>query len=190
MWLRPARRACQFAVAEPPPAGRLHDDTAAAFDSTRKGTSAMHRSRPRFVRILTAVLALTLLAIPAPAAAQESSTPPRPTDLSLSDVTHDGITLSWTAPEGVDVEGYRILRRLPDQDAIGKFEDIVEHTGSTATTWRDTGLDSETRYSYRVKTIVGGNLSKWSRYKVTTTLAQPPPPETSTPDGVVSGTIR
>ena len=34
---------------------------------------------------------------------------PAPTDLTVTAAGEDGISLSWTAPEGVEVRGYNVL---------------------------------------------------------------------------------
>ena len=84
-----------------------------------------------------------------------------PTGLSGS-VEDDGVLLSWTAPEG-DVDGYRILRRRPDD---GESQLLVHEsdTGSVSTTWTDTAVTDGTRYFYRVQVIRDGNVGPSSGY--------------------------
>ena len=62
------------------------------------------------------------------------------------------ITLTWNAPSGQGVTGYQILRR---RAAMGEKALLVyvQNTGTTATTFTDTGVTAGTRHNYRVKAI-------------------------------------
>ena len=88
--------------------------------------------------------------------------PGQPTGLSATLNSDGSITLSWTAPQG-DVDGYHILRRRPQQGE-SELAVYVDNTGTTATTWTDTGTSLDTRYVYRVKARNGDLLSEWSNF--------------------------
>ncbi len=60
----------------------------------------------------------------------------------------EGITLSWTAPEGT-VTGYQILRQRSGCDTA--LQVYVEGTGSVATTYIDSDVVEGMTYVYRVK---------------------------------------
>ena len=87
----------------------------------------------------------------------QADAPAAPTDLSARNSWgivernfDEGITLSWTAPEGT-VTGYRILRqRSGCDDALVVH---VEDTESDATTYTDRDVVGGVTYEYRVKAI-------------------------------------
>ena len=87
-------------------------------------------------------------AVPAPAVL----TPAQPTGLT-ADPAHDQAGLDWDDPDDSTITGYRILRRLPAQDPPGEFAVLLEHTGSTLTTYVDTTVTPQTSYVYRVQAI-------------------------------------
>ena len=64
----------------------------------------------------------------------------------------DRIDLSWTPPldeGGAEIEGYRIMVAGP----TGGFTALVNHTGTAATSYSDTGLEPGTRQRYQVQAI-------------------------------------
>ena len=87
--------------------------------------------------------------------------------------TPDGTTkidLSWTAPTVVgtsDIEGYRIEWSADGSD--GSWQDLVADTGSTGTTYSNTGLRSETTRHYRVSAINADGTGTASAAADTTT---------------------
>ena len=87
----------------------------------------------------------------------------QPQDLA-ADPTAAGNVLSWRAPwrSPEDVTGYQILRRRVDTGE--QPWPIVEDTGNTGTTWRDTGVEQGVLYFYRVKTVRGRELSRASNF--------------------------
>ena len=78
--------------------------------------------------------------------------PSAPQNLSASVNSDGSITLTWNAPSGQGVTGYQILRR---RAAMGEKALLVyvQNTGTTATTFTDTGVTAGTRHNYRVKAI-------------------------------------
>ena len=81
--------------------------------------------------------------------------------------------LSWDDPGDDSITGYQILRRVrgdgPD------FAPIADDTGSGATTYVDTSVTPETRYSYRVKARNSAGLSERSSYANVDVPAAPEP---------------
>ena len=69
--------------------------------------------------------------------------------LELTNVTHDSVTLEWTAPEGDPPLGYVILR-TEDGAAPTLSSIIVGNTESQETSHADSGLSPETLYTYWV----------------------------------------
>ena len=69
--------------------------------------------------------------------------------LELTNVTHDSVTLEWTAPEGDPPLGYVILR-TEDGAAPTLSSVIVGNTESQETSHTDSGLAPETLYTYWV----------------------------------------
>ena len=105
-----------------------------------------------------------------------SEAPAKPQGLQLISVSHDAVELRWNDPQDTSVTGYQILRRLRDEYAVGRFDILVEDTGSAATTYTDTDVSADTRYVYRVKAINAQGLSSQSGYRRANTPAVPPAP--------------
>src|SRR5207244_3378784 len=85
--------------------------------------------------------------------------PSPPTGLAATSVSSSQINLSWTAPSdngGSAITGYKIER---SSDGGTTWTTLVANTGSTATSYSDTGLTRSTTYAYRVYAInsVGTN---------------------------------
>ena len=100
--------------------------------------------------------------------------PDQPTGLTAT-ATHDSITLTWDDPDDDSITGYVILRRDRDNDAKGRFDELVSDTGTAATTYIDGSVAAETRYTYRIKAINEHGASERSRWFHIDTLAAPDP---------------
>ena len=90
-------------------------------------------------------------------------TPAQPTGLT-ADPAHDQVGLDWDDPDDSAITGYRILRRLPAEDLPGEFAVLLEHTGSTLTSYLDTTVKPQTSYVYRVKAINAHGSSERSSW--------------------------
>ena len=130
-----------------------------------------------------ALAALFALAIPLFAQGQ-SPPPDRPQNLTIGSVTHESVSLSWDDPVDDSITGYQILRRVrgdgPD------FAPIADDTNSAATTYVDTSVVAEERYTYRVKAINPGGLSPQSGYANVDVPAAPVPAQ---PQGLTTGSV-
>ena len=108
--------------------------------------------------LLTAVLASVALA-----QSPELEPPAKPVSLQAA-VSHDLVSLSWDDPGDATISGYQILRRDRDRSRVGRFEVLVEDTGSAATAYVDRQVQPETRYNYRVKARNAAGLSRRSNF--------------------------
>ena len=88
--------------------------------------------------------------------------PGQPRNLSARAAGPTSITLTWEAPSsdgGERITGYTIQRRGPHD---GTWITIQRNTGSTATTFTDTGLQPATAYRYQVAAINRVGAGQWS----------------------------
>ena len=115
---------------------------------------------------------------------------PAPTDLTVTAAGEDGISLSWTAPEGVEVRGYNVLR-CEEGETPCTPEWLAWVTAGNGdpppapTEYTDTGVTAGTTYRYTVETKVGGDYdtSPWSNRVAATTEGEtePEPPAGEVP---------
>ena len=104
--------------------------------------------------------------------------PGAPTDLSVDSATHDGVALSWEAPEHSGLTGYRILRGgSPDT-----LETLVEDTGDLALTYIDTTAADDATHHYAVVALSLDGDSPQSATVSATTQPQPTPTPEPTPE--------
>ncbi len=107
-----------------------------------------------------------------------------PTNLVASSISPSQINLSWSAPSdngGSVITGYAIDRST---DGGTTWSTIVSNTGSIETTYSNTGLSSNTSYTYRVSAINGIGTSSPSNTASATTGTQTTAP--SSPTGLVA----
>ena len=124
----------------------------------------LNRRVPLLLTMAGAAIMAALLVIPWAAHAQNDATAPRNLTASIVD---DGIALDWDTPtENADtVTGYQMLRRDPNEDAVGVFTIIENNTGDDATSYTDTEATTAGQsYTYRVKAWRDEALSNWSNY--------------------------
>ena len=106
--------------------------------------------------------------------AEPSEPPDKPKGLDAT-VAHDSVTLTWDDPGDDSITGYVILRRIPGVDPEGHFDELVANTGTSTTTYTDSTVSAETRYTYRIKAISGAGTSERSRWLHIDTPAAPVP---------------
>ena len=70
--------------------------------------------------------------------------PAAPTGLTASQVAHDSVTLTWTAPSRGTVTGYRVLRGT-DANSLSA---IAQDTGGAGAEYTDSIVAAETTYYY------------------------------------------
>ena len=98
--------------------------------------------------------------------------PDKPTGLEAT-ASNGQVVLTWDDPDDDSITGYVILRRLPGVDAEGHFDELVANTGTASTTYTDTSVSAETRYTYRIKAINEHGTSERSRWVHISTPAAP-----------------
>ena len=136
-----------------------------------------------FTRAVVAVAVIAVVATSTAGAQELVSEPPaRPTGLTGT-ATHKSVTVTWDDPDDPNITGYQILRRNTKKHAIGDFQVYVDDTASTATTYVDNKVRSETTYVYRIKARNGVALSdrSWSYLTISTPAI---PPQPASPTGV------
>src|SRR5437867_3145617 len=96
--------------------------------------------------------------------------PSPPTNLIAKAVSTSEIDLSWTAPSDLNsliLDGYKIERST---DGGTTWSTIVSSTGSTATTYSDTGFAAITTYTYQVSSLISFGTSARSNIPLAKTL--------------------
>ena len=100
---------------------------------------------------------------------QQADPPAAPTGLTASQVAHDSVTLTWTAPSSVStVTGYKVLRGA----GTNSLSAIAQDTGSTSTEYTDSTVGAETTYHYAVLALSqDGDGAQSAALSVTTQAA-------------------
>ena len=111
--------------------------------------------------------------------------PDAPTGLTATSVSHESVTLGWDDPGDDSITGYMVLRRNVETQDPGVFTTINSNTGSAATSYTDSTVNPETRYTYRVKAINPAGTSPQSNYVNVDTPAAPP----AAPTGLSATTV-
>ena len=114
------------------------------------------------------LLAISLIFVVHDSASAQTIGPPQPPTGLAAAATHEAITLTWDAPQGLIVDGYQVLRRSRDGATYGDnqgaptFAIVEEDTGSTDVGYEDQSILPGTRYVYRIKARNSAGLSPWS----------------------------
>ena len=103
--------------------------------------------------------------------------PAAPTGLNASQVAHDSVTLSWTAPSRGTITGYSVLRGADANSMTA----IVADSGSTSTQYTDSTVAAETDYVYAIQALSPDGNGAQSETTNVTTTAPPPPTVPPTP---------
>ena len=109
-------------------------------------------------------------------AAEETTTPLQPQDLTATTNSSYSVTLSWTNPAEHEVVKYQVWRLAAGDE---HFVKVVEENRA-ATSHVDTGLGQGTSYSYQVFIGVTGNWGLPALVQISTPAGTPQP--TATPD--------
>ena len=124
------------------------------------------------------------------ATTKTATVPGPPTALSATASGTGTIRLDWVAPAsdgGADISGYKIEWSA---DGNAPWRSVPEDTGSAATTYPDTGLDSGTTRHYRVSAINAAGTSAPSNTAYATAYAKPGAPRALTATARGANVIR
>ena len=114
--------------------------------------------------------------------------PAAPTSLTISEVAHDSLILSWDDPQDANITGYRIQRGT-DADSLHSIE---ANTESASTNYTDSTVEPETTYHYAVQALSQDGNGARSITSVTTpaepkeTVQNDPPPA---PTGLMAARV-
>ena len=120
-------------------------------------------NRPVLAMALLLVAVCTLVASGSETRAQ-ATVPAAPTGLTAPTVAHNSVTLVWDDPGDSSITSYQVLRRDIVNQPPGTFATVQNDTGSAVTSYTDTSVSPETRYSYRIKARNASGLSGQSNY--------------------------
>jgi LmbE family N-acetylglucosaminyl deacetylase len=102
-----------------------------------------------------------------------SSTPIAPTNLALQPVSMSEIDLTW-ADNSANESGFNI-ERAPDNNGVAGTYAVIATVGANITSFASTGLNTATRYWYRVQAFNPTGNSPYTNASSATTLQSPPP---------------
>jgi len=104
-----------------------------------------------------------------------------PVNLGATAISQTQIDLSWSQPAsngGTPVTGYKIQRQ---NACTGAFVTVVNNTGTTTTTYSNTGLTANTCYIYKVSSYnLIGQSAVSNNATATTPASSPQPPSSPT----------
>ncbi len=125
------------------------------------------------VSLMAAIAAVAMLAVVAatvwtPGAAQAQAPVVGPGGLQATADSDSQITLTWNA--GLGHTTYE-LQRSGGGPFGGGYTTVSNAIAVNATTYQDTGLDANTRYTYRVRGVSAGGETAWSNEASATTNA-------------------
>ena len=165
------RRSPAYALSGPDAGAFLVDESTGQI-TTRDGIAYDHEVRPRYELTVKATadehvasLALTVLVTDVD---EPPDGPPRP---KVESATPTSLTIGWEEPgnTGPRIDDYDVDYRAPGED----FQD-ARHDGPGTTT-RLTGLESHTRYEFRVRATNAEGTGPWSALGDGTTTSAPLP---------------
>ena len=121
-------------------------------------------SRRLPILLIAALTMVALYLVGGPVQAQDNTAPAAPTGLTVAEVAHDSVQLTWDDPGDATITHYQVLRRDRDRDALGVFTTIEQNTGSADTEYTDRDMEPEGSYVYRVKAVNQHGVSSESTY--------------------------
>ena len=121
-------------------------------------------SRRLPILLIAALTMVALYLVGGPVQAQDNTAPAAPTGLTVAEVAHDSVQLTWDDPGDATITHYQVLRRDRDRDALGVFTTIGQNTGSADTEYTDRDVEPEGSYVYRVKAVNQHGVSSESTY--------------------------
>jgi len=132
---------------------------------TQREDGAINTPNMKKQKLKAAWILSSFLAAALPNSSVAANRPKTPTDLQATAVSPSEIDLRWTDNSGGET-AFRIERKAYDAGNWQPLGDIL----ANATTFRDTGLTTETRYLYRIFSVRGTANSGYSKHADATTL--------------------
>lgn len=109
--------------------------------------------------------------------------PQKPTELSATAISSSEINLAWN-DNSTDELGFKIERKLHSSES---WKEIAQ-TNANTTTYKDTNLDSDTTYDYRIRAYNNYGYSDYSNVASATTSAAIPQAPTNLAATALSST--
>ena len=165
------RRTLTYALGGPDADAFLVDASTGQIN-TRDGVAYDHEVRPRHELTVEATAGEDVARIALTVLVTDVDEPPEaPAPPEVESVTPTSLTIAWEEPgnTGPRIDDYDVEYRAREDD----FRD-AGHDGR-ATTARLTGLESHTRYQFRVRATNAEGTGPWSEAGAGTTTRTPPP---------------
>src|SRR5256885_1799285 len=143
---------------------------------TTAGNTASCRDwqRASEVQVCYRVIAFNALGTSEPSNLDCTTPPTGPTGLSASSVVDRTIDLKWSDNSGVE-GGYEVQRSAADGPSS-----VVAMLPPNTVTYRDAGLEGDTRYTYLVRATKDGGFSDFSNSATAVSASIPPPAPSGT----------